>query len=95
MECVTIRKGQDCTFMSKKGCTFIDGECKPAVDPCQGCDRTYESGDDVYCMACPDPATKWRLGLCNQATHVKEKVEVDKNKLNPIKASKRMMGKRH
>lgn len=94
MECVTIRKGQNCSMMSKNGCTYTGGACLPAVDPCQGCGRLVEVEDGIFCTTCPEPASKWRLGLCNQATHVKEQVEVDKTKLNPIKASKRMMGKR-
>ncbi len=80
--------------MSKKGCTFNGGECEPAVDPCQGCGRLVEVEAGVYCTTCPAPASKWRLGLCNQATHVKEQIEVEKTRLNPLKASKRAMGRR-
>jgi hypothetical protein len=91
MLCATIREGQECTFMAKKGCSYTNGECEPAVDPCQGCGRLTEVKAGVFCATCPAPATKWRLGLCNQATHVKEQIVIEKTKLNPIKASKRMM----
>jgi hypothetical protein len=43
----------------------------------------------MYCTAAPDPSLKWKNGSCNMATHIKTTVETQKQKLNPIKASKR------
>jgi hypothetical protein len=88
MLCTTTREGYECAFMSAKGCSFNGGTCHPAVEPCQGCERTITVGDMVYCQAYPDPAAKWRFGKCNFATHVKGEAEIEV-KLNPLKASKR------
>ena len=88
MLCNTTREGVDCGFMSAKGCGFNGGSCHPAVEPCEGCDRAVASGDMMYCQSYPDPASKWRNGNCNFATHVKGEV-LTAVKLNPIKASKR------
>ncbi len=41
------------------------------------------------CSAYISPAAKWKLGDCNLATHIIMVEDVDKFKLNPIKASKR------
>ena len=89
MLCTTTREGHDCNFMGKNGCMFNGGTCHPAVEPCLGCDRTVTVGDSIYCQSYPDPAAKWRYGLCNFATHVKEEIKVESRTLNPLKASKR------
>lgn len=88
MICTTTREGYDCAFMTEQGCGYNGGTCHPAIEACQGCDRTVTVGDLVYCGSYPDPAAKWTHGTCNFATHVKgeSKVEV---KMNPLKASKR------
>jgi hypothetical protein len=57
--------------MSKAGCSFLGGACKPIIEKCQGCDRVVEASDNKFCGAFPDPSSKWRLGNCNLATHVK------------------------
>jgi hypothetical protein len=41
------------------------------------------------CSAYISPTAKWKLGDCNLATHIIMLEDVDKFKLNPIKASKR------
>jgi len=90
MVCGFIKVGKDCTFMTKKGCSFNGGECYPIIDRCQGCGRavTFPAGE--YCMACPDPAAKWSARDCNLATHVvREKVPEVVKALDPLKASKR------
>ena len=87
MLCTTTREGMECAFMTVKGCNFNGGTCHPAVEPCQGCDRSATVGEMVYCTSYPDPAAKWRYGKCNFATHVKEaSLEVPKN-LNPLKTT--------
>jgi len=88
MLCTTIREGSECSFMTKKGCSFNGGSCHPAVESCQGCERLFHLGDMAYCQTFPDPAAKWRFGACNFATHVKGQAKVEV-KLNPLKASKR------
>jgi len=89
MLCTTTREGAECAFMSKNGCSFNGGTCHPAVEPCQGCERSITVGDMVYCQSYPDPAAKWRYGKCNFATHVKGEVKTGPVTLNPLKASKR------
>lgn len=89
MICDTVRKGDECVFMSAKGCKYNGGACKPAVEACEGCQRLVEKESGVYCTVAPDPVIKWKNGNCNMATHVKTVVETKKQKLNPIKASKR------
>ncbi len=90
MHCATIKLGQDCGFMTVEGCSFNGGNCHPVVEACDGCARIIDLDAGLFCQACPEPAAKWRLGVCNLATHVKDRVEDGGNgKLNPLKASKR------
>ena len=65
----------------------------PIVESCQGCDRTTSIDDAVYCKSYSNPAAKWRLGICNFATHVKAEVKAG-TKVNPLKASKRASKKK-
>ena len=67
---------------------MLNPNALPIVESCQGCDRTTNVDDGVYCKSYPNPAAKWRLGVCNFATHVKAQVKVAA-KVNPLKASKR------
>lgn len=89
MICETIRKGAECAFMTKKGCSYKDGLCHEIVDKCDGCNRTTEFSARWYCTAFPEPSMKWKNGSCNMASHVTKAVEQNKAKLNPLKASKR------
>lgn len=67
---------------------MLDSAALPIVDSCEGCDRTVTVDDSVYCKSYPNPAAKWRLGICNFATHAKAQVKAAA-KINPLKASKR------
>ncbi len=89
MICTTIRKGEECVFMAADGCKYNGGQCKPVIDKCSGCSRSAEYETGIFCKAAPDPAIKWKNGNCNLATHVKTIIETKKQKINPIKASKR------
>ncbi len=62
--------------------------CLPIVEKCDGCERhgSFEGKD--YCFSYQNPASKWTLGRCNLATHVKTAVQAQA-KVNPLKASKR------
>ncbi len=93
MLCTTTREGQECAFMTNKGCSFLGGTCHPAVESCLGCDRTVAVGEMEYCKSYPDPAAKWRQGNCNFATHIKIDAK-EAAKVNPLKASKRAAGKK-
>lgn len=93
MLCTSIRVDQECGFMSKAGCSYNGGSCEQAVEACDGCAKLFEVESGFYCASAPNPSAKWRLGKCNLATHVKEMIAVDQVKLNPIKASKRAVGR--
>jgi hypothetical protein len=49
--------------------------------------REFPAG--AFCAVFANPASKWTLGRCNFATHLKSDVKKDEKKLNPLKASKR------
>ena len=90
MICDTIRKGNDCNFMTAQGCSYNGGMCHEIVEQCQGCRRTSEFSTGWYCGTYPEPAQKWKNGRCNFATHVTDAGDLGKKaKINPIKASKR------
>ncbi len=89
MRCETVKQGIECTFMTKKGCSFNGGKCHQVVESCEGCDRILNFEDARYCNSFPDPAVKWRRGTCNLATHVKVERAGTGQKINPLKASKR------
>ncbi len=92
MICETTRKGTECAFMTKNGCTFNGGTCYEIVESCNGCNRTAALEAGWFCTAAPDPSVKWKNGKCNLATHIKEEAQ-SKGKVNPIKASKRGGGR--
>ena len=94
MNCTTIKKGKECLFMTTNGCSFNGGVCHTTVDQCDGCARSTEHASAWYCAACPEPASKWKNGNCNLATHVKAGTSASKTKINPLKASKRANKKR-
>ncbi len=75
---------------TNEGVVFNGVVCQPVIDKCEGCDRMKEFEGENFCGSYAQPTTKWALGGCNFATHVK--VTVDKGgkvKVNPLKASKR------
>ena len=89
MICTTVREGDECVFMTAKGCSFNGGACLPIIDQCNGCQKTSEYATGTFCTAAPDPSLKWKNGNCNMATHIKVAAASKGKKLNPIKASKR------
>jgi hypothetical protein len=89
MLCTTVKEGQDCFFMQKSGCKFNGGSCHTIIEQCEGCQRAKEFPTGVFCTTFPDPAIKWRAGVCTMATHVKAEGKKENGKLNPLKASKR------
>lgn len=90
MRCESVKPGVDCTFMTKKGCSFNGGKCHTVVESCDGCDRIVSFEGGSYCGSFPEPAIKWRRGACNLATHAKNgKGQATVTKINPLKASKR------
>jgi len=68
---------------------FIDGSFLPVVEQCNGCDRIVEFEGGNFCDTYKTPGAKWRLGICNFATHAKPEVKIVKIRVNPLKAAKR------
>lgn len=90
MLCQTVKAGTDCAFMSKSGCGFNGGSCHSVVDQCEGCQRVMDLEAGRFCASYPNPASKWKTGHCNFATHVKPgALNQQQAKINPLKASKR------
>lgn len=89
MICQTIRTGTDCIFMKHKGCDFKDGACRNIIEKCEGCNRIIDLDTGRYCKVYMDPASKWFVGNCVTATHVKLEIKEAAQKINPLKASKR------
>jgi len=87
--CQTVKVGVNCIFMKKKGCSFNGGKCYPIVNSCEGFDRIQDYSSGKFCISCADPASKWRVGDCNFATHIKKESTVAQKMINPLKASKR------
>lgn len=89
MICQTVKTGTECTFMTKKGCGFMGGQCRAIIDQCEGCGRVLEWENGKYCKVYADPAGRWILGVCPSATHMKIEIKEAAQKINPLKASKR------
>jgi len=68
---------------------YTTGKFQPIIDKCEGCERMVEVDTAKYCSTYTMPEAKWRLGLCNFATHAKREISVSTIKVNPLKASKR------
>jgi len=92
MQCVTLKNGVECAFMTRKGCNFNGGQCHAVVDSCQGCSRSIQFPEGTFCNVAPNPSVKWARGNCNMATHLERKPVEQAQKLNPLKASKRAAG---
>ncbi len=69
------------------------GFFKNVIEKCEGCERIVELEGAKYCSTYADPSAKWRLGICNFATHAKPEIVTTKIRVNPLKASKRASGK--
>jgi prophage tail gpP-like protein len=95
MKCNTIKLNKECAFMKKNGCSFEGGQCWPVLDKCGGCDNIMIFGDVKYCKSYPNPNQIWIM-LCPRATHVvaaRLKAIKAPQKINPLKASKRLKKK--
>lgn len=68
---------------------YNDGRFKAVIDKCEGCERIVEQEGTQFCMSYLNPEAKWKLGLCNFATHKKPEITVSKVRINPLKAAKR------
>ena len=68
---------------------YSQGNFQPVIDKCEGCERIVEESSTQYCQTYLYPEAKWRLGICNFATHRKPELVVVNVKVNPLKAAKR------
>jgi len=68
---------------------YTDGSFQPVIEQCDGCERIIEVESRKYCKTYVSPEAKWRLGMCNFATHAKPEINIVKARVNPLKASKR------
>jgi hypothetical protein len=89
IKCETVRKDFNCQFMKASGCVFPGGMCIPVVPECEGCTNKEMYEDETYCKSYMNPASKWLSGRCPMCT-VKINVKVVEQKINPIKASKKL-----
>ena len=88
MICETTKKGTECFFMSKNGCTYNGGTCLEVVEKCEGCEKIVENKGKQYFLLAPQHELKWHAGDCNLATHVTREVKKEQV-INALKASKR------
>ena len=86
MICTTVRKGYDCPFMTAKGCSYNGGSCLEAVEACKGCSKILEIETGWYCSAFPEPALKWKNGVCNMATPRKGGRGIRSGKGEPVES---------
>lgn len=70
------------------GMMYNGFHCLPVVEQCVGCDRVQGFEGQDFCTSYPQPSTKWAMGRCNFATHIKREMKAAA-KVNPLKASKR------
>jgi hypothetical protein len=75
--------------MQQAGVNYSDGRFQPVIEKCIGCERIIENNGAKYCQTYLNPEAKWRLGMCNFATHIKPEITVAKIRVNPLKAAKR------
>jgi len=73
---------------------YSTGVFQPVIEQCEGCERIVEEDASRYCKTYLNPAAKWRLGMCNFATHAKPEIKVVKVRINPLKAAKRASSSR-
>jgi len=73
---------------------YTSGLFNQISEKCEGCERIVEVSSAKYCRTYIAPEAKWRIGICNFATHVKPEFISAKIKINPLKASKRAMAKK-
>jgi len=65
-------------------------ERRPVVEKCMGCDRIASENGTSLCAAFAFPETKWRLGDCSMATHIKVETKGgDKVRVGQQKQKKR------
>ncbi|MBU1140866.1 MAG: PxxKW family cysteine-rich protein [Proteobacteria bacterium] len=67
---------------------------QPVIEKCAGCERIVDEAGAQFCQSYLKPEAKWRLGICNFATHAKPDITVATIRVNPLKAAKRASAKK-
>ncbi|MDL2226032.1 PxxKW family cysteine-rich protein [Deltaproteobacteria bacterium OttesenSCG-928-M10] len=69
----------------------VNVDRRPVVEQCDGCDRVLSENGGKLCSAFAFPDTKWRLGPCSMATHVKTEAAsaAEKKRVGQQKQKKR------
>lgn len=65
---------------------------EPITESCLGCDRVTQDGEKQICKSYVVPKSMWRNRNCLMASHLKREA-IEEKKVNPLKKSKRSMGK--
>ena len=81
-------------MQSQAAMSFSERNFQPVVESCEGCDRIVEESGSQFCRSYLKPESKWRLGICNFATHAKPEITVVTVRINPLKAAKRASAKK-
>lgn len=68
---------------------YSEGKFQQVIDKCEGCERIVEEEGKQFCKSYLQPESKWRLGICNFATHAKPEIKITNVRINPLKAAKR------
>ncbi len=76
-------------MQSEQMVAYSAGKFQSVIEDCLGCERIVDKSGNQYCQAYISPQAKWRLGICNFATHKKPEIEQVKIHINPLKAAKR------
>ena len=74
--------------------SFSERNFQPVVESCEGCARVVEESGSQFCRSYLMPEAKWRVGICNFATHAKPEIEIATIRINPLKAAKRASAKK-
>jgi hypothetical protein len=73
--------------------SYNEKNFRTIIDKCTGCERIIEENGSLFCKTFMQPEAKWRLGICNFATHAKPEINVVTIRVNPLKAAKRASAK--
>jgi len=73
--------------------SYAEKNFRTIIDKCMGCERIIEENGVQFCKTFMQPEAKWRLGICNFATHAKPEINVVTIRVNPLKAAKRASAK--
>jgi hypothetical protein len=76
--------------MTKRVADYNGGSCHEIVEKCEAAARSSCMRRRKYSSVYPDPASKWSMGGCRTATHIKKAVaEQAQQKINPLEGLER------